>query len=202
MQDTDAVLRTLADRSLEGQRSWANVADLAWAAGVGDKLAYKALARPASIGAVTKHAGGGFSVTDPERVLQLFAARRSLKQARMTTFAAAQSLARTLPEYALGGTRAAAHYLGGTNTIADHAATIIYVPLGVALDPLPPGDTALVLSAGEHELREWSAGYTSKAQTFADLFAQPGWQASAFRRELWRAWFAIDDWARQEVRSA
>lgn len=199
MQATDAVLRTLADAALADRRAWKNVGDLAWEAGVGEKLAYKALGRPASIGAVTKHPGGGFSVTDPERVLALFCARRSLAGARHTTFDAAQELLARSPEYAIGGTRAAAHHLGGANTIADHAAAIVYVPRDAHVGALPAGDGALVLAADARELRAWASGFTSRAQTYADLFAQPGWQASEFRRALWRAWFAVDDWARAEV---
>lgn len=199
MQATGVVLRTIADAALTGRRSWKSVGDLAWEAGVGEKLAYKALGRPASIGAITKHPGGGFSVTDPERILALFSARRSLADARHTSFEAAQSLLAEVPEYALGGTRAAAHHFGGKNTIADHAPAIVYVPEDTDLDALSAGGSALVLIADARSLREWADGYTSKAQTYADLFAQPGWQASEFRRELWREWFSVDDWAKAEV---
>lgn len=195
MRDTDAVLRTLADRALTGERAWKNVADLAWAARVGEKLAYKALARPTSIGAVTRHPGGGFSVTDPERVLQLFAARRSLASAHHTTLAAAQDLAESTEAYAIGGTRAATHHLGGANTIADHAPAILYVPDGASMGGLPRGEGAAVIEVQLGQFQDWADGFTSRAQTYADLFAQPGWQASAFRRELWRRWFAVDDWS-------
>lgn len=199
MLDTDLVLRTLVDAALAARRSWSNAADLAWEAGVGEKLAYKALEKPTSIGAVVKHPGGGFSTTDPERVLMLLSARRSLKVARRTTFSAAQELLTPGAVYAIGGTRAAVHHLGGRNTIADHATAIVYVAEGRELDGMPPGDDALVVTADARSLRSWADGFTSKAQTYADLFAQPGWQASEFRRRLWREWFAADDWA-QEVR--
>ncbi|WP_157008774.1 hypothetical protein [Agromyces laixinhei] len=199
MLDTDVVLRTLVDAALAGRRSWANVGDLAWEARAGEKLAYKALSRPASIGAVTKHPGGGFSVTDPERVLMLLAARRSLSSARRTTLESAQAILPRVPEYAIGGTRAAVQYLGGRNVIADHAPALVYVPESIALDDLPSGETALVLAADERALRAWETGFTSRAQTYADLFAQPGWQASEFRRALWRQWFDVDDWARAEA---
>lgn len=201
MQKTDVVLRTLVDAALVERRTWDRVADLAWEAGVGDKIAYKALGRPASIGAITRHPGGGFSVTDPERLLAILSSRRTLTAARHTTLDAAQSLLPTMPEYAIGGTRAAAHHLGGPNTIADHAPAILYVPEDSDLGALPAGDGALVMTADARALRSWADGYTSKAQTYADLFAQPGWQASEFRRELWREWFAVDDWARSEVTS-
>ena len=99
MRDTDAVWRTLADAALVGQRVWKNTGDLAWAAAVGEKNAYKALRKPIEIGAVTRHPApaGGFSVTDPERVLTLFAAARSLGSAHRTRFEEAQQLASTAP---------------------------------------------------------------------------------------------------------
>src|SRR5680860_1681577 len=68
MRDIDAVWRTLADQALAGRRDWQNAADLAHEAGVGEKLNYKALAKPVSIGAVTRYSGGGFSAVDPEPV--------------------------------------------------------------------------------------------------------------------------------------
>lgn len=199
MRSTDKVLRALADAALVDRRSWSSVGALAREAGVGDKLAYKALGRPAEIGAVTKHRGGGFSVTDPERILALFSARRSLAGARNTTVSAVQSLLPTVSQYAIGGTRAAAYRLGGDATIADHAPAIGHVSTDINTDELPVGEGALVCTADARTLHSWADGYTSSAQTYADLFAQPGWQASEFRRALWRQWFAVDDWARAEA---
>lgn len=199
MKETDIVLRTLVDAALSGRRSWKNVADLAWEAHVGDKIAYKTLGRATSIGAIAKHPGGGFSVTDPERILAILSARRTLSPVRRTSFDAAQSLLQELQAYAIGGTRAAVHHLGGPNRIADHAPAIVYVPEDTVLDGLPEGDDALIMVADSRALQSWTGGYTSKAQTYADLFAQPGWQASEFRRALWRDWFAIDDWTRAEM---
>jgi hypothetical protein len=198
MRATDAVWRTLADAALSGRREWKNTGDLAWEAGVGEKLAYKAMLRPAAIGAVTRYPGGGFSVTDPERIVTLLAAARSLAGAQRTTFAAAQSLLAVAPEYAIGGTRAAAHHLGGRNVIADHGPAILYVPAAFNLGDLPPGEKALIFGTDRHMLSAWQDGFTSPAQTYADLFAQPGWRSSEFRRALWRAWFSVDDWARAE----
>lgn len=198
MRDTDAVWRTLADAALGGRREWKNVADLAWEAGVGEKLAYKALLRPAEIGAVTKHSGGGFSVTDPERVLTLFAAARSLRAAKRTSVVATQYLLSNTLSYCIGGTRAVAHFLGDGLAIADHAPAIVYVPENTPLDHLPPGDDSLVLTLDTRTLELWRDGFTSPAQTYADLFAQSGWQASEFRRALWRTWFEVDDWSKAE----
>jgi len=197
MRATDAVWRTLGDAALSGRREWKSTGDLSWEAGVGEKLAYQALRRPVSIGAVTRYPGGGFSVTDPERMVTLLAAARSFTPTRPTSLEAAQELVEALPAYAIGGTRAAAHHLGG-NRIADHATAITYVPSNTDLTSLPHGYGALVFTIDPHTLATWNDGYTSKAQTYADLFAQPGWQASEFRRALWRAWFAVDDWAKAE----
>jgi hypothetical protein len=199
VRETDAVWRALVDAALQGRREWKNTGDLAFDAGVGEKLAYKALQRPVSIGAVTRHPGGGFSVTDPERVLTLLAAARSLRDATRTRFDAAQQLIAAAPAYAIGGTRAAIHHLGGTNTIADHAPAIIYAPPETSLADLPAGEEALVITTDTRTLDVWRDGYSGPAQTYADLFAQPGWQASEFRRALWRAWFTIDDWSRAEA---
>lgn len=197
MKETDIVLRTLVDAALSGRRSWKNVADLAWEAHVGDKIAYKTLGRATSIGAIAKHPVGGFSVTDPERILAILSARRTLSgtahQLRRSAITAAGA----------AGLRdrgpAAVHHLGGPNRIADHAPAIVYVPEDTVLDGLPEGDDALIMVADSRALQSWTGGYTSKAQTYADLFAQPGWQASEFRRALWRDWFAIDDWTRAEM---
>ncbi len=201
MRETDAVWRTLADAALsDGRREWKNTGDLAWEAGVGEKLAYKALSRPIEIGAVTRHRGGGFSTTDPERIMLLLGAARSLRDAHHTQFAAARDLAAMAPQYAIGGTRAAAHHLGGRNLVADHATAILYIPSDIDLSELPHGDDALIFAIDARTLSAWHEGFTSPAQTFADLFAQPGWQASEFRRALWRRWFAVDDWAKAEDR--
>lgn len=200
MKQTDAVWRTLVDNALADRREWTSAAELAWRAGVGEKLTYKALVKPIEIGAVIRHRppAGGFSVTDPERVLALFAASRTLRDARRTTLEAAQRLTDSIAEYAISGTRAAVHHLGGRNTIADHAPAIIYTPLETELSELPDGSGALVFTIEAATLREWEAGYASPAQTYADLFAQAGWQASEFRRALWRRWFSTDDWSRAE----
>lgn len=195
MKETDVLLRTAVDVAMAGRRSWSSVGDLAHEARVGEKLAYKVTARVTEIGAITRHRGGGFSITDPERLLMVLSSRRTLSAARRTELQAAQALLSELDVYTIGGTRAAVHHLGGTNTIATHAPAILYVPEGTNLEGLPDGDGALVLEADERSLRSWAEGYTSRAQTYADLFAQPGWQASEFRRALWREWFAVDDWA-------
>jgi hypothetical protein len=44
--------------------------------------------------------------------------------------------------------------------------------------------------------REWLSGYTSFAQTYVDLFATPGWQASEFRLALHDRFLRGRDWDR------
>lgn len=172
-------------------------------AGVGEKLAYKASTRLTTIDAVTRHAGGGFSVTDPERALAIAAARHSLADGRSATPAAAQGLVDRVGAHAVRGTRAAVHHLGGSNSIADHGPGIVYIPDDVELDVLTRGLTrchdVLVITTDVRSPRTWPDGHASKAQTSTDLFAQPGWQASELRRALWKAWFSVDDWARAEA---
>lgn len=198
MRATDSVWRILIDEALRGRRAWPTAAELAWRAGAGEQITHKALRRPTSIGAITRHPGGGFSLTDPERLLTLLSAARSLNGAARTTMDAAQGLIARAPAYAIGGTRAAAQHLGGRNMIADHAEAIVYVCESTDIDHLPAGEEALVFQADGSTMAYWNLGYTSPAQTYADLFAQPGRQASEFRRALWRAWFSIDDWSKAE----
>ncbi len=196
---TAVIRRVLADAALDGRREWRSAADLAWEAGSSTQLTNFALEHLIDIGSVTRFLRGGFIVGDPERVLTVVAADRNLRRSgTLTSRDGAEALIAQAPLYAIGGTRAALRYLGGRNVIADHAPALVYMPAETDLSDLPPGDEATVLTADEHSLRAWTDGYTSPAQTYADLFAQPGWQAAEFRRALWRSWFAVDDWARAE----
>lgn len=160
---------------------------------------HKATRHLSEIGALRKYGAGGLSVIDPERVLLVFAVGRDLVSETIatTTPAGADKLLGGLDRYAIGGTDAAIYHLGGINNIADLGQRIVYIPQFAELPELPDGDSVRVLrmdSAAEHS---WTTGYCSVAQTYADLFAQPGWQASEFRRELWRKLFSIDDWIQQ-----
>ncbi|GGF15479.1 hypothetical protein [Subtercola lobariae] len=202
MKRSDAVRRVLADAALQGRRTWANATDLAWEAGVAVPTAYKSIRPLIDIGAVWQRPGGGFTVLDPERVVTVLAADRTFRDAVATTSATeAEALAGSLPAYAVGGTRAAVHHLGGVNTVADPGQGILYIPEGADVSSLTEGTDVIVFTADAKALKAWRAGYTSIAQTYADLFAQPGWQASEFRRALWRKLFDVDDWSRAEALS-
>jgi hypothetical protein len=205
MKQSEIVLRVLADAALHDDRRWDNLADLAFAASCSVSLTDKVIRRLARIGAVRRYGAGGWSVLDPERVTTVLAVERNLQRDAWatTTLEAAREFASGAADYAIGGADAAVVHLGGRNTIADIGHRIVYVSFGND-DPeadrrtLPPGDEATIVPMDAPASRTWD-GYTSPAQTYADLFSQPGWQASEFRRAMWRQYFGDDDWARGEV---
>jgi hypothetical protein len=204
MKQTAIALRVIADAALRNNRRWDNLADLAFAASCSVSLADKVIRRLDRIGAVRRYGAGGWSVLDPERVTTILAVERNLHSDTWatTTMEAAREFAAGATDYALGGEDAAVMHLGGRNTIADIRHRIIYVWFG-GDDPeaqrrtLPRGDEATIVPMDAPASRVWD-GYTSPAQTYADLFSQPGWQASEFRRAMWRHYFGEDDWARGE----
>lgn len=200
MQVNEIVRRTLADSALRGDRRWSNLADIAFAARCSVPAVHKATRHLVDIGAIKTHGGGGLSVLDPERITTFLAAERNLRKDTLgqTTLAAAQGLIDGLDFYAIGGTAAAVHYLGERNTVADLGRRIIYVPTTTTIGDLPPGDEVILVETDDVAQRTWRDGYSSLAQTYADLFAQPGWQASEFRRALWRQLFQTDDWSKPE----
>jgi hypothetical protein len=201
VKQSEIVLRVLADAALRNARRWNNLADLAFEASCSVSLADKVIRRLTRIGAVRRYGAGGWSVLDPERVTTILAVERNFQRDTWatTTREAAREFASIATDYALGGEAAAVMHLGGRNTIADIQHRIIYVWFGDD-DPdaerraLPPGDEATIVPMDAPASRAWD-GYTSPAQTYADLFSQPGWQASEFRRAMWRQYFGEDDWA-------
>lgn len=200
MKVNEIVHRTLADAALRGDRRWDNLADIAFASQCSVSAVHAATRKLITIGAIQKYGRGGLSVLDPERVTTMLAVERDLQRDSIaaTTKTAAEDLIARLDGYALGGSLAAVHYLGGTNTVADHGQRLIYVPKRTQLNELPSGHEVLILAMDAVAEKAWRNGYTSLAQTYADLFAQAGWQASEFRRALWRRLFEIDDWSRAE----
>ncbi|WP_308465614.1 hypothetical protein [Rathayibacter soli] len=200
MKVNEIVRRTLADAALRGDRRWANLADIAHASKCSVASAHVATRHLVQIGAMQTYGRGGLSVLDPERVTTVLAVERNLRRDTLTTTtrAGAEALIAGLEIYALGGTTAAVHYLGGRNTVADLGQRLVYAPAEEDLSELPTGDDVRVVSMDAVARSDWRDGYSSLAQTYADLFAQPGWQASEFRRALWRKLFDIDDWSRAE----
>lgn len=200
MKINEIVRRTIADAALSGKRRWPNMADVAFEARCSVSSAFKAIAHLTDIGAVRKFGSGGISVVDPERVLMVLAATRDLSRDTVatTTRSGTESLIGHAHAYALGGTDAAVHHLGGVNVVADKGQRIVYVDLKTAIPPLPAGNEVRVMTMDAAAERSWTTGFTSLAQTYADLFAQPGWQASEFRRALWRKHFDVDDWSQRD----
>lgn len=200
MKVNEIVRRTLADAALRGNRRWDNLADIAFASKCSVSSVHMATRHLLHIGAIRKYGRGGLSVLDPERVTTTLAVERDLRRDTLatTTRDAAENMIAGPQVYALGGTIAAIHHLGGKNTIADKGQRLIYVPASAEIADLPSGDDVLVVRMDAVAQAAWRDGYSSLAQTYADLFAQPGWQASEFRRALWRRLFEIDDWSKAE----
>lgn len=129
MKSVDIVRRALADSALQGQRNWTSLGDLAHVSNCSLGTAFAATRPLIEIGAVAKYQGGGLTVLDPERVVTHVAAHRSLRKDTLGSLPLGEGRAvmKDLSQYALGGTDAAAHHLGGKYTVADHGRRILYV---------------------------------------------------------------------------
>lgn len=196
MKTNELVWRTLADAALAGRREWPDLGALAAAVDAPVSSTHQALGRLVDIGAVQTRRRGGVIVISPEKVVLTMAANRNLIRdtVAMTTLNAAQSLTNEHPSaVAFGGTDAAVHWLGGVNTIADKGVRLIYADTDVA-QGLAEGDEVRVVSRDRVAARAWRDGFSSVAQTYADLFAMPGWQASEFRVALHSRLFDRADW--------
>jgi hypothetical protein len=187
MKNVEIVWRTLADAALEGQRDWASIGDIADAASVAPSTTHQALGRLVDIGAIRANPRRGYTVVSPEKLLEAFAAHRNLRADIMvsTTLNAAQELLdNTKVDYALSGSTAAVHYIGGRNTIADLGRRIVYTPHRLSQNDFPVADEVIILTEDPLAARTWRSGYASLTQTYADLWASPGWQAAEFTRSL------------------
>ena len=80
MKGNELVWRALADRALEGQRTWRNVADLAYEAGVPSTTAYLALERLESNGTIDRYSRGGLAVVSIDKLLTMLCAWRNLER--------------------------------------------------------------------------------------------------------------------------
>jgi len=197
MKNVEIVWRTLADAALAGQREWNSIGDIADAASVAPSTTHQALGRLVDIGALRPNSRRGYTVVSPEKLLEAFAAHRNLRTDTMvsTTLPAAQEL---LDDdslaYALSGSSAAVHYLGGRNTISDLGQRIVYTARALSQTDFPEGDEVIILAEDPLAARTWKSGYASLAQTYADLWASPGWQAAEFTRALKANLFSDADW--------
>jgi len=199
MRGKELVWRTLFDRAHSGQRRWPSLEELSYYAGVPKTTTHRVVHRLSEIGAVAALLGGGFSVTSPDKILTLMCAARDLDAdtIRVTTVSAVDRfLSRHKGPYALGGPDAAvAHLPRKENTVAHFSRRLLYLPpeTATSLDSVAGGDVT-VLHLDERASVEWVDGFSSLGQTYADLFAMPGWQASEFRYALRDAHFAGRDW--------
>lgn len=192
----EIVWRTLADAALDGRRDWNSIGDIADAASVAPSTTHQALGRLVDIGAVRTNSRRGYTVISPEKLLEALAAHRSLRADTMvsTTLPAAQELLDNgAVDYALSGTIAAVHYLGGRNTVSDLGRRIIYTTRALSQADFPDSDEVIILTEDPLAARTWRSGYASLAHTYADLWASPGWQAAEFSRALKAKLFADAD---------
>jgi hypothetical protein len=201
MKGNELVWRSLADRALEGERTWSNVGDLAYDAGVPTTTAYLALERLEANGTVDRYRPGGFSVVSIEKLLTMLCAWRNLDRdtiTRTTRESIEPFLNSARGPYALGGPDAANALLGG-HAVSSFREHIVYLPGAGEVDaeltqlrPEPEGDVR-VLTMDKRAMKIWD-GYSSLAQTYADLFATPGWQASEFRNALRESFVRAREW--------
>ena len=164
---------------------------------VAPSTTHQALGRLLDIGAVRANSRSGYTVVSPEKLLDAFAAHRNLRAdtMRSTTLAAAQAFLDDVEVvYALGGSTAAVHYLGSRNTVADLGRRIVYTTRTLSQADFPVGDEVIILTEDQAAARKWRSGYASLAQTYADLWASPGWQAAEFTRALKATLFADAGW--------
>ena len=197
MKNVEIVWRALAEATLDGQRNWNSIGDIADAASVAPSTTHQALGRLVDIGAVRANPRRGYTVVSPGKLLEAFAAHRNLHADTMvsTTLLAAQAfLDGPEVDYALSGSSAAVHYLGGRNTVADLGRRIVYTSRALTQDNFPSGDEVIILTQDPVAARSWRSGYASPAQTYADLWASPGWQAAEFIRALKAKFFTDVDW--------
>lgn len=198
MKGNELVWRTLADRALQGERTWGNVGDLAYKAGVPSTTAYLALERLESNGAVDRYSRGGLAVVSIDKILTMLCAWRNLGRdtlARTTLDAVGPLLNTARGPYALGGPDAANALLRG-RAISDFHEHILYLPPSPELHELPLGTEVRVLSMDKRAAKTWN-GYSSLSQTYADLFATPGWEASEFRTALRESFIREREWEQE-----
>ena len=197
MKKNEIVWRTLADAALLGKRDWGSVGTIAEASRIAPSTTHQALGRLLEIGAVRSNARSGYAVVSPEKLLDTLAAHRVLAADTMvsTTLDAAQKLLEDISlDYSVSGSSAAVHYLGGTNTVASLGRRIFYTSRLLSQADFPDGDEVLILRKDSLAVHTWQTGYASLAQTYADLWVSPGWQAAEFTRALKHQLFAEADW--------
>lgn len=203
MNKNQIVWRTLADAALEtGKRRWHSLEELADASEVPLSTTHQALQRLTEVGAIEKSARGGFRVVSPQKIVTLLAASRRLAP-DLIAKTTREGASRLLDSHSvtLGGTDAAANILGDS-TPGDKGIRIVYVAARSAPVDLPDGDEVLVLRQDELMTASNNSGFTGLAQTYADLFVLPGWQAAEFSDALGQRIFGAVDWDQKEPAGA
>lgn len=215
MKNTELVWRELVDAAVtRGERLWDNLEDLAFRSGVAVSTAAYALRRPVEIGAVQRH-HSGFTVVNPGKALTLLCAARSVAADALAVMTLGPTQIVNMRDSPMGrgliegGASAAVALLGGVNTVSDYSEHLIYLRTEDAVHEVREGldgarpahhdgverDRVKVtfLRADKRAARVWRR-HTSFAQTYADLFATPGWQASEFRLALDDKFLGKRDW--------
>lgn len=197
MKQKEIIWRTLADNALHDKKMWGSIREIADASGKSPDTTYQALGRLIDIGAIRPNVSSGFAVTSVTKLLEALAANRSITADTLvstTLDAAHEVIGDDTFQYVLGGTNAAVHYLGGRNTVSDLGRRIIYTSTPNELRNLPMGDEVIFLMQDDLAVRQWRDGYASLAQTYADLWASPGWQSTEFFHALKGTLFTAPDW--------
>lgn len=195
VKSNELVWRTLLDGSISGVLRWESLADLAFKSGVPLTTTHLATKKLAEIGAVLPYRSGGLSVTSPDKIATVLCAWRNLEKDTITwtTQEAFNEFRNGSETHAIGGMEAASHFLGGENTVADLGTGIGYVTENAAKRDWPKGSEVRLLQLDSRAELDWD-GYSSIAQTYSDLFATPGWQASEFRIALKRKFLPETNW--------
>jgi hypothetical protein len=175
------------------RRRQGHVTDLAERLGLPVSTTYRALQRPAEMGALNVTPRTGITLLSPPRLLVLWAAhRRPLADeiGRVQTSLSSRSVEDALAQHAgtvLGGFGAVVAHLGG-NTVAAYDTVLCYGPPETLAHLTPAdegkGEQATVVLLQPDPLLSTYGRVTPLAQAYVDLFNQPSWQAARFVEEL------------------
>ncbi|MGB3377058.1 MAG: hypothetical protein WBA87_18190 [Microbacterium sp.] len=172
--------------------------------------------RLVEIGAVQQH-HAGFTLVNPHKALTSLCAARSVMSDAIAVVTLSPSDRDSIeaalgPDIIIGGASAAVELLGGVNTVSDFSEHLLYLrdddTVEICTNMLgemnPERHTGYghdrgnvtFLSLDARAARVWRS-HASFAQTYADLFVTPGWQASEFRLALHERFFGTRDWDQQ-----
>lgn len=196
MKGNELVWRTLLDDAVVGKRRWQSLADLAFASGVPLTTTHLATRKLVEVGSLRPIGGSGLAVINVFKLATIFMANRSIgrdvlgKTSRNSLAEFEQNGHRVV----LGGPDAAVHHLGGENLVAGFSESIAYIePASLEKLELKPDGEISVLPLDKRAALEWDK-FASVAQTLADLFASPGWQAAEFFDVMFGKFVPERDW--------